>query len=220
MCQTHLPLWVQNAGRSRRHRGLSRTCQSDYVDSASSRPDQEPPSSTPPAAFAYAKHHWRFTYSAHCNIHCRSSARQSHTSMHCVTVRLFMPQRNILTNLNEEETREGCRDGCQWIRVILMIQPLHVIASSQYIHFIICRCQQCHLKNPNLTHMQLYSIQLQSKSKITAILLLLLLLLLQNLYSAQIQACSCQKYWCHWVGKWTSRGGWINEFWDDVWRRQ
>jgi len=35
--------------------------------------------------------------------------------------------------------------------------------------------------------------------------LLLVLLLLQNLYSAQIQACSSRRRWCRWVGKWTSR---------------
>ena len=37
--------------------------------------------------------------------------------------------------------------------------------------------------------------------------LLLLLLLLQNLYSAQIQACLSRRRWCRWVGKWISRGG-------------
>ena len=35
--------------------------------------------------------------------------------------------------------------------------------------------------------------------------MLLLLLLLQNFYSAQTQACSSQRCWCRWVGKWTSR---------------
>jgi len=44
------------------------------------------------------------------------------------------------------------------------------------------------------------------ESKIHNYLLLLLLLLLQNLYNAQIQACSSGRRWCHWVGKWTSRG--------------
>ena len=39
------------------------------------------------------------------------------------------------------------------------------------------------------------------------VLLLSELILLQNLYSAQIQACSSRKRWCRWVGKSTSRGG-------------
>ena len=38
------------------------------------------------------------------------------------------------------------------------------------------------------------------------LVLLLLLLSLQNLYSAQIQACSSRRRWCRWVGKWTSPG--------------
>jgi len=39
------------------------------------------------------------------------------------------------SHLDEEEPSECCRDGCQWIRVSLMIQPLHI--SSNKILLII-----------------------------------------------------------------------------------
>jgi len=43
----------------------------------------------------------------------------------------------LKTNLNKKQPRECCGDGCQWIRVIRMIQPLHIIQlSHQHIQLI------------------------------------------------------------------------------------
>jgi len=42
----------------------------------------------------------------------------------CYTITVELLQ-HFKSNLNKEEPSEGCRDGCQWIRVTLMVQPLH-----------------------------------------------------------------------------------------------
>ena len=57
--------------------------------------------------------------------HCKSNLNKEEPSEGCcytITVELLQ---HFKSNLNKEEPSEGCRDGCQWIRVTLMVQPLH-----------------------------------------------------------------------------------------------